>query len=113
MSTETNKAAVRRFNEEVFNQGNEDVIDELCDSGYTNHFAGIHGREEFKEAVRKAKADSSFHVQVRIEGMIAEGDTVAVLVTHTDSGKKQISYYRLVNGRIKDDWYFVQPPEQG
>jgi hypothetical protein len=36
MSTEVNKAIVRRFYEEVFNQRNVDLIDELMGSEFIN-----------------------------------------------------------------------------
>lgn len=37
MSTEDNKALVRRFHEEVFNQKNIAAIDDLCDSNFVDH----------------------------------------------------------------------------
>ena len=37
MSTEDNKAFVRRFYEEIFNRGNMAVVDELCTANYLFH----------------------------------------------------------------------------
>ena len=37
MSTEENKALVRRFLEGIFSQGNPDVVDELADPDFVVH----------------------------------------------------------------------------
>lgn len=80
MVTEQNKAVIRRFYEEVFNQGKYDVLDEICAPGYTNHSPnnppGVpNNREGLRQVVmmyRNAFPDLHF----TIEDMVAEGDLV-------------------------------------
>ena len=83
MSSEDNKALVRRFFDEVVNGGNIDLIDELLTDDFVEHekFPGLEpnrdGVKEFFRRFRSAFPDGSFTP----EEMIAEGDTVAVRVT--------------------------------
>jgi steroid delta-isomerase-like uncharacterized protein len=68
MTTETNKAVVQRYIEEVINQGDLDVIDSLFSP-------------EMRESVRgfATVADQSFPDRYEeIRDLIAEGDTVMV-----------------------------------
>lgn len=67
MSTEENKAADRRYVEEVLNRGNLQVIDELR----TDDTEGVHQRVT---AFRTAFPD----LQVSIETQVAEGDWVVM-----------------------------------
>ncbi len=118
MSTEQNKAVVRRFVEEVLSQGNLALIDELFASDYTNYgFGQPFGREGFLAVLgqfRSAFPDLRF----TIEDMVAEGDRVMIRGTArgTHRGEfngipptgKQITVslmtdYRLANGKIVED----------
>jgi len=77
MSTEENKALVRRFYEDVFNQRNVALVDELCTTHHVFHNppTTLHGREEFKQLLSlyiAAFPDARF----TIEDQIAEGDRV-------------------------------------
>jgi len=74
MSIEENKKLVRRYCDEVFDQGNLDLIDEFFapDPSY-----GPDYLEDFKRKFAESRAalsDVSFH----IEEMIAEEDKVVV-----------------------------------
>ena len=120
MSAEDNKAIVRRFYEEVFNQRNLAVVDELC---ITNHLfhnppTTLQGREEFKQLLSvyiTAFPDARFTV----EDLIAEGDRVASRYTFrgTHQGDlmgipptgKQVTVTgiivnRIVNGKSEEGW---------
>ena len=83
MSTEENKALVRRFVDEAQSRGNVDAIDELCSPEFVNHSAppGVpSNREGIKQVTamfRQAFPDSYFTV----EDMVAEGDKVATRKT--------------------------------
>ena len=83
MSTEENKAIVRRFVDEVQSKGNIDAIDELCSPEFVNHSAPPRvpsDREGVKQVTamfRQASPDSYFTV----EDMVAEGDKVATRKT--------------------------------
>lgn len=48
MSTEQNKAVVRRFIEQTLNNMNNDLVDELFAPDYVNHLVP-GGREGFKQ----------------------------------------------------------------
>jgi len=77
MSTEDNKALVRRFYEDAFNQRNLALVDELCSTTHVFHNppTTLHGREEFKQLLSvylTAFPDARFTV----EDEIAEGEKV-------------------------------------
>jgi predicted ester cyclase len=75
---EKNKAIVRRFIEEVYNQRNMDVADELLAPNFVYHdaLAGEEAsREDLKREIAKRTAASS-DLHFSIEEQIAEGDMV-------------------------------------
>ncbi len=80
MSIEDNKAALRRFIEEVWNQGQVAVVDELCAPDFILHHEPPWPDDltaDLKQWVTGAhNAFSDFHVT--IEDMIAEGEQVVV-----------------------------------
>ena len=79
MSTEQNKAIVRRIYDEIINQGNFEVADELFASEYVYRSPGtpdLRGPDGFKELIggyRSAFPD----LHMTVQEMIAEGDSVA------------------------------------
>jgi len=81
MSTEKNKASVRRFSEEVANKGNLSLIPEFFAPGYVFHttpeFKGPEGFKQYITMMRTAFPD----LHQTIEHMVAEGDMVAVYYT--------------------------------
>ena len=110
MSTEQNKAVVRRFIEEVLNNENAALVDELLAPDYVNHLVP-GGREAFKQffpMMRSAFPDLKFHNS--IEHLIAEGDHVVARITFhfTNAGKEatssDLAEFRLANGKIAEDW---------
>ena len=83
MSTEDNKALLRRNIEEVLNKGNLAVADEIQATNYVYHGSGgqeINGPEGFKQFITMFRtALPDFHCT--IEDMVAEGDKVAHRLT--------------------------------
>jgi predicted ester cyclase len=83
MSTEDNKAVVRRFYEEVLNQKKRAVLDEVFDPNVVDHFAppgtpgGLEGANQIFDMFLTAFPDLHFTV----EDMIAEGDRVVARAT--------------------------------
>ena len=83
MSTEENKALVRRFVDEVQSAGNTDAIDEICSPEFVNHSAppgapsNREGVKQLTAMFRQAFPDSYF----TIEDMMAERDKVATRKT--------------------------------
>jgi steroid delta-isomerase-like uncharacterized protein len=120
MSTEENKALVRRFYEDAFNQRHLALVDELCTADHVFHNppTTLHGREEFKQFLSlyiTAFPDARFTV----EDEIAEGDRVASRYTFrgTHQGDlmgiaptgKQVTVTgivmnRIVNGKSAEGW---------
>ena len=80
MSTEGNKAIVRRFLEGIFTQGNPEMVDELADPRSVVHDpsseAGEVGAEGVKDPI--AWSHRAFpDLRVTIEDQVAEGGKVA------------------------------------
>jgi steroid delta-isomerase-like uncharacterized protein len=120
MSTEDNKAATRRFFEEVWSQGNLTVVDELCAPNFIYHtpLGPIHGLEGFKQFAnmyRTAFPD----VRVQIEDQIAEEDRVATrwVASGTHEGELMgiaptgnrvtvagMTIDRIANGQVVETW---------
>ena len=110
MSTEQNKAVVRRFIEGALNNLDAAFVDELFAPDYVNHMmpGGREGFKQFFTMMRSAFPDLKFHNS--IEQLIAEGDYVVARITfrYTNGGKEattsDLSEYRLANGKIVEDW---------
>jgi steroid delta-isomerase-like uncharacterized protein len=114
-----NKAVVRRFLEELWNQSNFTVVDELLASDYDGHSStvirGAEGAMAFIPTLRAAFPDFQF----RVLDQIAEGDRVAtrwkLSGAHEGtfqgvppSGKRVemtgITIFRLADGKLIDGW---------
>ncbi len=121
MSTEENKAVVRRFVEEVQSHHKLELVDQLFDPSYNDHASGpgmvpgIEGFKQFFGAMLQAFPD--FHAT--IHDQIAEGDKVVTRKTFEGTHKgdymgapptgKQfelgvIDIFRVANGRIVEHW---------
>jgi steroid delta-isomerase-like uncharacterized protein len=120
MGTEENKAVIRRFIDEVFNEGKLAAIPELVDSGYIMHgpgpaVSGRQGMQEFVTTYRTALPD--YHCTV--EDQVAEGDKVVTrwTVRGTQRGTLDglpptgkpvtlagIVIDRIANGRMAETW---------
>jgi len=107
VSTDENKAVVRRFITEVLVGGNVDVADEVLGSNYRNRAMGID-RSAFKAFIGSSPVFSDRHFDV--EDLIAEGDAVVARFSFeiTDPSGKKISargltYYGLADGKIVED----------
>lgn len=121
MSTEQNKAVVRRIGEEYWNQGNVAVLDDAFAADVADHNAppglapGREGVKQFNTMFRGAFSDLS----LVIDDLIAEGDNVVwrwtFTGTHTGplmgisaTGKhvtlQGISIDRFEQGKIVERW---------
>ena len=116
MSTEQNKAIVRRFMMEVLTGRNLGLADEMLAPNYKNFMTGAD-IAAFKGMLTGMSSALS-GLRFEIDDLVAEGDSVVARwkmeATHTGSlmgetptGKKiayrGLTYYRLVNGRIVED----------
>jgi len=116
MSTDKNKAVVRQFIKEVLGNGNTDLIDELLAPEYMNLSMGVTNRAGFKAVISGLKASMPAR-DFEIVDLVAEGDSVVFrgnMNVTLASGKKvsarDITYYRLVNGKIVEDEPISTPP---
>jgi predicted SnoaL-like aldol condensation-catalyzing enzyme len=122
MLTDTNKAAVRRFNDEVIAAGSRAVFEALVAPDFVNRSAppGMADGPEsmwntFENVLRPALSD----LKVVIHDQIAEGDLVTtrktisgqhtgqlmdVAPTHKNVSIDVIDIVRLENGRYVEHW---------
>jgi predicted SnoaL-like aldol condensation-catalyzing enzyme len=116
MTTDSNKVIVRRFIKEVLSGGNIDLIDELLAPDYKNPSMGVTDRTGFKAVISGLKAAAPER-DFEIVDLVAEGESVVFrgnMNITLASGKKvsarDITYYRLVNGKIVEDEPISSPP---
>ena len=120
MSTEENKALVRRFYEEI-DKGNLDAMDELVAEDYIDHspppFPVAPGREGLKEAFKLFwEATPGYH---QIEDQVAEGDKVVTRMTAygkhegdlpgmprtgNDMKMTAVVIHRIEDGKLAEKW---------
>jgi steroid delta-isomerase-like uncharacterized protein len=122
VSEEANKAAVRRFYEELWGRGNLAVADELFADGYERHdfregepVAGPEGQKQIAAAFRAAFPDLSWE----IDFLLADGDFVAGRWTATGTHLGQwagveatarpmrfsgINVFRFSEGKVVEIW---------
>ena len=110
MSTEQNKAVVRRFIEQIMNTMDTALVDEVFAPDYVNHIVpgGREGFKQFFTMMHSAFPDLKWNFN--IERMLAEGDDVMLRATvHvTNAGKEAsgsgLGEFRVANGKIVEDW---------
>jgi steroid delta-isomerase-like uncharacterized protein len=122
MTTEENKAVIRRFYEEVWNKGNVDVALEVFADDYIRHdlrpgkaLPGGEGQRRIAAEFRAAFPN----VHMGVDLMVAEDDLVVArwTTTGTNTGPwngvaptgKPIQYsgvniFRLANGKVVEIW---------
>jgi predicted ester cyclase len=124
MSTEENKAIIRRWLEECYNKGNVAVADELIATNYVNHSAphgqtpGLEAEKQYIATIRSAFPD--FHLA--IGDQIAEGDKVVTRLTASGTHKggledipstaaigkwvtvTEILIHRIAGGKVVEGW---------
>jgi steroid delta-isomerase-like uncharacterized protein len=120
MSTEENKAIVRRFFEEGPSKGNLSIANELLSPDFAIHvpLPASPGVEGINEIITTCRAAFE-HLNVTIEDMIAEGDNVAARFTAHGIHKGNfmglpatgkpitmtgIEIFRIKDGKIAELW---------
>jgi steroid delta-isomerase-like uncharacterized protein len=120
--SEENKALVRRWYEELFNEGNLDVADEIVSSNHISHDptlpdlpVGPDGQKQLVNFYRGAFPDA----RIAIEDQMAEGDKVTtrwtgrgnhqgelmgVAPTGNQVSVSGISISRISEGKIEETW---------
>lgn len=119
---ERNKRLVRHMNDEVWNKGNLDIVDELYSPDFVRHFLpdgselkGIHSLREHVRKHREAFPDWTEDIR----HIVAEGDLVMLhfVSTGTNNGTwlgnpptgrrvqiNEMSILRIEDGRIAEQW---------
>jgi steroid delta-isomerase-like uncharacterized protein len=122
VSTEDNKALVRRWFEELFNDAKLDVADEIVtpdhvshDTSTPEHPPGPEGERQLVNLVRGAFSDG----RITIEDLVAEGDRVAVRWTFRGTHRGDfvriaptgnevemgaMDLFRVADGKIAETW---------
>jgi steroid delta-isomerase-like uncharacterized protein len=121
MSTEENKAIIRRMTEEFYNQGNVESAERFFAATYVHHDPAsphVRGRDGLKQVVRAFLAGCP-DLHITIDQLLAEGDMVTKRwtyhATHTGdlaglppTGKRiamsGLELFRLEGGKIVECW---------
>jgi len=128
--SESNKAVVRRFVEEIYNSGDLTHVAEIVAPNFTMHDAPGAGSLTGPEAVRKEfEAERSVYPDqhFQLHEIVAEGDLVACRTTLTGTPPNQggapsdgarkvalrgMNFFRLSGGRITDEWWVYDSSEK-
>jgi steroid delta-isomerase-like uncharacterized protein len=122
--SEENKAILRRVTDEVFSQGNLDLVGELFAADYVLHDPGIpggelRGPEDFKQRWVSMFRTAFPDLQLRVEDQVAEGDKVVtryvgrgthrgelmgIAPTGMEVSVGGIIISRVSGGRIEEEW---------
>jgi steroid delta-isomerase-like uncharacterized protein len=120
MSLDQNKDVTHRFIDEWLNRQNQQSLEELTTPDYALYYPGQPGSLDRSQAPSLL---TQFHAAfpdffIRIDGMVAEGDWVAVMCTATGTnsgpymgmqptgkaiGVSIATFYRLRDGKIVED----------
>ena len=121
MTIADNKALVRRFIEEVFEQGRPASVDVLVTPDFVSHGLPGSGPDVMKGAIQRTGKGLS-NAKMAVEHVIGEGDFVAVhlMSTATQSGEfmrmpatgktctiEELHLFRIAGGRIAEHWHQI------
>ena len=119
---------VRHVNDEIFNKGNLDIIDEVFSDDYV-----INDVKKMKMSHENLKSYLSKLIaafpdsEVSVEPLVVEGDKVAWVRTHSGThqgeffgipatGKKVVwkscVISRVVDGKVVEEWHSTNPRDQ-
>ena len=118
---EENKAVIRRYIEEVFNQGNLSVVEEFVTDGYIDHDPvnpGARGPDGVRSIAKKYR-DAFPDMHMKIDDLLAVDDKVIARWTSTGTHEGELdgmpptgkhvtitgmSISRFEGGRIAEAW---------
>jgi steroid delta-isomerase-like uncharacterized protein len=123
--SDQNKTLVRRFYEEVENQGNLALVDELFATDFADVYNTaapfpVRGREGIKQLATALRNMMDLHIT--IEDLVAEGDKVVARFSSRSTHKHEfmgvaptgkqftgagVEIFRIANGKIIERWVFV------
>jgi len=123
MSLEENKALVRRFNKEAFDEGDLGAAERYLAPDFLNHVSGKRGVEDMQRIITYVRTTFP-DGRVSVDQEIAEGDLVVQVITSTGThtgvalhvpwgpvaptGKyvswQSVRIYRIAGGKIAEHW---------
>jgi steroid delta-isomerase-like uncharacterized protein len=121
MAAAENKAILRRYAEEIWNQGNLAVVDEVLAPNVVMQVPGapaIRSREDFRTFVTQLRTGFP-DMQWTVKDLVAEGDLVAIHWTFRGTHRREFlglaptgkvatmtatNFYRLRGGQIEQAW---------
>ena len=125
MSTETNKAIVSRYIEQVWNNGRQDLVEEFFAEDIVEHgienLPGMNGRDSLKTIIGMIR-NGLPDINLTLNDVIAEGDKVVTQWSYTATHQGELmgipatgkqlalsgaAVYRLVNARIVELWNYA------
>ncbi len=124
-NAEQNKKLVRRFYDEVENQGKLELVDELFSADFQDVYntaspfpvRGIEGVKKLATALH-----NNLDLKIEVEGLVAEGDTVVARITSITTHKipimgvpptgrvyfsRGVEIFRVVNGKLAERWVYI------
>jgi predicted ester cyclase len=109
VSSEDNKAIVRRLIEDLFNTGNPDIADEVLAYDYVDHSPShpdVPGRENVKQSVSEWLIAFPDTVGV-IRDLVAEGDRVAARWSTQATHRGEFMEVSPTGNRIEVTWFGI------
>ena len=122
MATEQDKALIRRFVEELFNQGNTRLADEILAPDFVEHEQlppGIPNGREGVKAMTSMMRSAFPDFKATIEDILADGDKVVIRMTWSGTHKGEfmgipatgkrmsigvIDIIRITDGKVVEHW---------
>jgi steroid delta-isomerase-like uncharacterized protein len=122
MSVDENKALVRRFVKEIFEELRPEAVDELVADDFVWHRPnGAGGDRQFLRDSTMGMAGALTNIRFVIEDELAEGDRVALRLTATATARgafpgipdaagrsysiEEIHIFRLRSGKVVEHWH--------
>jgi predicted ester cyclase len=95
MGTDDNKDLVRRFTEEVMNQGHVNALGDYLAADFVNHVTGEVGIPAYRSVIEWARELQGEEGRNVIDDLIAEDDRVAVFITVNGRPSKELKLFGL------------------
>lgn len=115
MSSEANKAVIRRYYEEVWQAGNLDALDDIMAPGLLHRQGDSTGgsQKAYIAATRAKYPDLRF----TLSHLLAEGDLVAwrwvFHGTNAETGRREtqdgMTLHRIQDGKVVERWIYSRP----
>jgi steroid delta-isomerase-like uncharacterized protein len=125
MSSETNKAIVQRYYDQIWNNGRLDLVEEFIAEDFSEdngpNIPGLNGRDALKVVIGGIRA-SMPDLQITLHDVVAEGNKVVTRYSFAATHQGELmgipatgnqlavsgaAIFRLANARIEELWNFL------